>query len=366
MEQEKNDDNRDEHGLLGQRVLERVERAVNQFAAVIKGFDADARRQARRNLRNLGFHVADDLHRVFAGAHDNDAADGFVPADVKRAAPEIAADLHGRHVLEINRRAAALRQDDVLQIRIGIDEADAAHDKFHPVFLNHLAADVQIALLYGVHDHLHRHVHRAHPQRRDINLILPHESADARDFRHAGNGVELITHEPVLNRAEPAQIVAAVWRELRVNVEIILVNPAETGRIRAEHRRDPGGHRAAEIIQPLQHARPREIIVNLVIENNRDEREAEHGIGADGLHARESLQIHRERICDLILDLLRAAPRPVGEHDDLVFAQVGNRIHRRAINGADAEADEQRHAAKHQEAVAQRPLYDAIDHGSVG
>ena len=82
---------------------------VNQFAAVVKGFDADARRQARRDLRDLGLHVADDLHRVFAGAHDDDAADGFVSVHVQRAAPEIAADWHRRHVLQINRLAVRLR-----------------------------------------------------------------------------------------------------------------------------------------------------------------------------------------------------------------------------------------------------------------
>ena len=121
MEQEQNDDDRDQHGFLGQRVFERVERAVNQLAAVVKGFDADARRQAGRDLRDLGLHVADDLHGIFAGAHDDDAADDFMSVNVERAAPEIAADLHGRHVLEINRRAAALRQHDVFQVGVGID-----------------------------------------------------------------------------------------------------------------------------------------------------------------------------------------------------------------------------------------------------
>ena len=105
MKQEKNDDDRDEDGFLGQRVLERVERAVDQFAAVVKRSDADTRRQTQRDLRNLGLHVADDLHCIFAGAHDDDAADGFVPVNVQRAAPEIAADLHRRHVLEIHRHA---------------------------------------------------------------------------------------------------------------------------------------------------------------------------------------------------------------------------------------------------------------------
>ena len=99
MKQENDDDRRDQNNFLGQRVFERVERARNQFAAVVKRFDADAWRQAWRNLRDLGLYVADDLHCILAGAHDDDAADGFVSVYVQRAAPEIAADLHVRNVL---------------------------------------------------------------------------------------------------------------------------------------------------------------------------------------------------------------------------------------------------------------------------
>ena len=48
--------------------------------------------------------------------------------------------------------------------------------------------------------------------------------------------------------------------------------------------------------------------------------------GAHGLDAGQALQVDRERIGDLVLDLLRAAARPVGKDDDLVLAQVGDGI----------------------------------------
>jgi hypothetical protein len=38
------------------------------------------------------------------------------------------------------------------------------------------------------------------------------------------------------------------------------------------------------------------------------------------------LQVHGERIGDLVFDLLRAAARPVGKDDHLVFAEVGDRV----------------------------------------
>ena len=42
-------------------------------------------------------------------------------------------------------------------------------------------------------------------------------------------------------------------------------------------------------------------------ENHPDQREAEHRVGTDGFHAGDPLQIHGERISDLILDQPRRA-----------------------------------------------------------
>ena len=117
------------------------------------------------------------------------------------------------------------------------------------------------------------------------------------------------------------------------------------------------------VIQPLEHARAGEVIVDLVLENDRDQREAEHRSRAHRLHARESLQIHRERIGDLILDLLRTAPRPVGEDDHLVLAEVGNGIDRRAKTARTPQPIRNSVATNDEEAVAQRPFDEAIDHG---
>ena len=52
---------RDEDDLLGERVLERVDGAVDQLAAVVERLDRDARRQAGRDLRDLFLHALDDL-----------------------------------------------------------------------------------------------------------------------------------------------------------------------------------------------------------------------------------------------------------------------------------------------------------------
>ena len=150
--------------------------------------------------------------------------------------------------------------------------------------------------------------------------------------------------------------------KLRVNVEVVLINPAEARRVGAKLRDDAGGELCDEEIQPLQHARAGEVIVHALFEDDRQHREAEHRVRAHGLHARQSLQPDGERISDLVLDLLRRAPRPVREHNHLVLGQVGNCVYRRAVKRARAKRDEEEHAAHHQEAVPQRPGDEVVNH----
>jgi len=72
-----------------------------------------------------------------------------------------------------------------------------------------LAAYVEIAFPDRVHDHLQRDTGGAHLGGRNLDLVLPHETADASDLGDALNGVELVSDEPVLQGPQLAQIVAA-------------------------------------------------------------------------------------------------------------------------------------------------------------
>ena len=51
-------------------------------------------------------------------------------------------------------------------------------------------------------------------------------------------------------------------------------------------------------------------------------------------------------ISDLILDQLRIAARPFGEHDHLHVGQIGNGIQAHALDGDDA-GDDEKHDAHH-------------------
>ena len=79
-----------------------------------------------------------------------------------------------------------------------------------------------------------RNVECAQLRRVHVDLILANESADARNFRDSRNGVELVSNEPVLKRAQRARIVRAIDRvpehladARRVRVQALEQHPQE-------------------------------------------------------------------------------------------------------------------------------------------
>ena len=84
------------------------------------------------------------------------------------------------------------------------------------------------------------------------------------------------------------------------------------------------------------------------------------------LHPRQPLQVHRERIGDLVLDFPRAAAHPVGEDDDLVLRQVGDGVDRRVDDGVNARRRSPTSGQEDDhEAVADGEFDDLFNHASV-
>jgi hypothetical protein len=123
-------------------------------------------------------------------------------------------------------------------------------------------------------------------------------------------------------------------------------NLAEGGGIGGHVGDDAGGQKRDGLGQLFGHALAGEIEINVVLEDDRDHREVEFGRGADGFYTGEPLQLSRQWVGDLVFDFARAAAHPVGEDDHLVLAEIGNRIHGRAI---DNEHTGYRQRRRHQE-----------------
>ena len=91
-------------------------------------------------------------------------------------------------------------------------------------------------------------------------------------------------------------------------------------------------HERLQKTQPLQNPRAREIVIHLVVENDREQRKPEHRSGPHFLNTGQSLQVGGKRISDLIFDNLRRFPRVAGANNDLHIRQIRQRIQRCTLN----------------------------------
>jgi hypothetical protein len=92
--------------------------------------------------------------------------------------------------------------------------------------------------------------------------------------------------------------------------------------------------------------------------------------GPHGAHALDPLQLERQGIGELVVDLLRPSPRPLGEHDDLRFREVGDRVDRDPGRRPSAPDRDRQPHGDHQPSATNREFQDALDHspapGSLG
>ena len=137
---------------------------------------------------------------------------------------------------------------------------------------------------------------------------------------------------------------------------------ADTSRVRSERRRHARGQALRDEAHALEDASPREVEVHVVLEDGVDHREAERGLRPDHAHTGEALQVRGERVRHLVLDLLRAMTGPVGEDNDLVIREVGNRVDRRGRQCPPSPACEAEVQNDDDEPILQCNVNESIDH----
>src|ERR1035437_2034815 len=345
---------RDQNQLFDQRVAERVHCMIDEGAAVIERNDLDARGEARLNLADLLLDCLNYLPRIGAIADDDHPARCFFPVLSENAAPELGAKLNTGHVANRYRRAVESAERDVLNVLQSANQADAAHHFLGVAYFDDLGADVVVASLHRGNHILERNVVGAQLHGIEIDLVLLYESANGGDFGHSGYGVQLVLDEPVLDGVKRTAVVGALDR--------VPVDLAHSGCVRPHHRRHAGGQKAARQAEPFQHTGPREVDVHRVLEDDVDHRKAEGRRRADGAHVRQPLQVHGERVGNLVFNFLRTAALPLGEHDDLVFAQVGNGIDRRVQQRPIAPNRQRSIDGQNQPAVLHGEFDYAVDH----
>ena len=180
--------------------------ALNQLRTIVKRNDAYTVWQARLQRPDLLLDGIDYLQRVHAVARDHHAADGFLAVFIKCADPKGIAELHLCHVLDVNRDSVRRSENNVFDIRDRLNQPDAAHHRPLAGLLDHIAADIVVGTLNGFDDHRQRQRIRSQLVGIDIDLVLLHVATDTRDFGHTLHRIQLIADEPVLQRAQVAQI----------------------------------------------------------------------------------------------------------------------------------------------------------------
>src|SRR5262249_47760935 len=252
----------DEH-LVPHDAREGVDGPVDEPGAVVGRYDAHALGQAGLKLLDLLLDGLGHGERVPAVAHQHGAAGDLVAVLLEDAAADLRAELHDRHVPDVNRGAAALLDDGVLQVpqdplpgvlaalRVlgGPEPADAADQVLGVALLHDPAADAQVAPGHGVVEVAERDPVGRQVFRPDVDLVLQGRAADRRDLGHAGDRVQLRADVELVQRPQPARI----DRPRRAGLDGVPEDLAQGGRVRGQVRDHAGGQVGADLAELLQH-----------------------------------------------------------------------------------------------------------------
>jgi hypothetical protein len=143
---------------------------------------------------------------------------------------DIAAEMHGAHVLHVNWRAFIHFQHNVFDVGDAFDVAAATHEIFRGRDLESLATYVGVTRFDRADDVAERDVVGDESVWIEIDLVLLYEAADRRYFRHAFYRRKRVTQIPILNGTQLRQIMLSAIVNQRV-----FVNPSDTRRVRADH-----------------------------------------------------------------------------------------------------------------------------------
>ena len=358
VEQEEQADQRDDDPLLDHRPLQRLDRAEDQPRAIIGRDQAHALWEGQ--ARDLLLDRVDDRERVRSDPHDHDPADGLAARVVVGSpAADLRPELGAGDVTEADRRATGADGDDArLEVRELLHIAASAEHILAAGELEHARADLGVRVADRPRDVAEREPEDREPFGVEDDLVLPLEAAQRRDLGDPGHRLQRGADREVLQLSYLRQ----VERSRRV-FEDILEHPADPGRVGSEDRRHV---RRQELLRPtelLEHPRARPVDVGAVGEDDVDEAHPEHRVAADRVDLRRALKRADERVGDLVLHEVGAAPHPLGEHDHLRVREVGDRVERRPTHRDERPDDEEQDDAEDQPAVSRRGLDDPLDHG---
>jgi hypothetical protein len=307
---------------------------------------------------------------------DDDAADRLRTAFVQDAATQSRPQADVRDVLDAYGNVVCRFDRRLFDIFERFDEPETADDILDLVDLDRARTDVGVRRANRLEYFLERYAVGAHRVRIDVDLVLANESSDRCDLRNSARRLQRVADDPILDAAEFVKIPTA--RRIAVLVATFQCVPKDlpqSGGIGAERRRHALGQRSRrKTVEFFQDSRTRPVELRVRLENHVDAREPEHRKAANGTDIRNPQQGYRQRVGDLVLNVLRRASRPIGKNDLLVLTDVRNRVDRDRtarisaevpIEGSDGNAprDQRGRGQDHDELLLEAKADDATEHG---
>ena len=360
-----------DHGL-DDRAGDRADRPLDQRSAVVERHDPNAARQAGLQLADLGLDPARDLERVLAVGHQDHAAGDLVAVLLEDAPAEAGAERDVGDLGEPDRasprRAARPRSPgrgrrgrgrSVSSPGVGDAPSRPTPRTTYSAFPlwttcpPDAAFDVATASTTSLSDTPKTRSRLGsgttwysigNPPTLETSATPGTEPSCGRTYQ------SWIARSRPRSSPPPSTVYQKIW-------PVAAASGVSSGFA-------PRGQLALNASQPLGHAPASLGEVDAVVEDHADHREADVARRPHHPHAPQPAQAQRERVGHLVLDLARAVPFPLGEDDDLVFREVGDRVDRRFPGGPCAEGGQDQAGADDQGAVADREGDDRVDHGS--
>ena len=330
--------------------------AVDEVGSVYERLYHHAFGQALSYLCHAVLHVANDLLEVLALQHDGYSGHHLALA-VARHSPEArgVTKSHVGHVAHPDRRARHVFHSDVGNVAERLCHANAPNEILVGVLFYVAASRVGVVLLYGAEHVGYGQAVGVEAVGAQRHLILLHVASPSAHLRHARRAGELLAHYPVLYRPQVGEAVFILVAFLRPHG--VMVNLAKA--------RGYGSHLGVGVLgqvfhglaEHLAHLRPRPVDVGIVVEDERDDRQAAARYAASLLQARHVGQRHLYGRGDILLHLLRAKRRRLGYHLHLIVGDVG-----RGVEGKVSERPRApRHEGQGQHANDELMAYRIVD-----
>ena len=356
--QEDENDERDDQHFDHQLVLERADRLLDQFRAVVRGDDLYALREGLLDLRESGFDAFDNRKSILAMAHhDRSRRHLSLSVEVGYAATHLGAELHGRDVAQAHWRSHVVGPDDDLLEVLDLLDVPAGPDHvLGAAELEQPSADFVVRGPNGLH-HLHqRDSERCEAIRINSDLVLADEATQGCHLRYSWHRLQLVTNRPVLKRPQIGERVFAAPVH-----QCVLEHPADTRRVGPELCLHSFGKLRLDLREVLEDAAARPVEVRPFLEDDVDVREAEIRETADRLYLRSAEKRGDDRVGDLVLDDVGAAV-PLRINDDLRVRKVRQRIDRDPLDAPGARQEKRGRECEDDEFVRRAGAYEFFDH----